>query len=54
MAENHPSPVMSGAGAVSRKRRVAFAPVLKNSCHSAIDPIAAAHESLVYPRLSVT
>jgi len=38
MAEIHPVPVMSGAGARSRKRHGGFAPLTNYSCRSANDP----------------
>ena len=39
MATSHPSTVMSGADARSRKRYGGFASLLENSCRSATDPI---------------
>jgi hypothetical protein len=45
---------MRGASAQNRKPPGSISGFLASSRHSATDPIAAAHESLVYPRLSVT
>jgi hypothetical protein len=41
MSEFHPSTVMSGADARSRKRYGGFASLLEKSCRSATDPIFA-------------